>query len=54
MQTDNYEKKMFAETKKKKKIVCLDKFFLPPLQNNNGPSLNIYIYRFFFGVVFWL
>ena len=41
MQTDDYENKMFAKTKKKKTIVCLDKFFLPPLQKNNGPSLMI-------------
>jgi len=35
-------KKLFAHTTTQKKIVCLEKIFIPsPLQKNNGPSLKL-------------
>jgi len=41
LQEDAAGKKLFAQTTTQKKIVCLEKIFIPtpPFQKNNGPSL---------------
>ena len=43
MQEDAAGKKLFAQTTTQKKIVCLEKIFIPPLQKiMNGPSLTFH------------
>jgi hypothetical protein len=40
LQKEAGAKKLFATTTTPKKIVCIDEMSIPPLQKNNGPSLN--------------
>jgi hypothetical protein len=42
LQKEAGAKKLFAATTTPKKIVCVDEMSIPPLQKNNGPSLNQY------------
>jgi len=42
LQEDAAGKKLFPQTTPQKKIVCLEKISIPPLQKNNGPSLRLF------------